>query len=212
MDALAARGHPCIVTEVFSLDQLIDVCERHAVAIGNGPRPPLFISPITGILGDHLRVVAREQGIEVDPAVISRAGIILARACRRVVAERGYPVTLLAGGARTTFDLTDLVGGGMHATINYSTVEELDVLDPPVAETIDTPDDPAVVDALQAAFDTMRRALEPGAIAAEEFATLPPVLYFQQVFADGWATTIDTIASERASIAIEPAPGEIVEA
>jgi transaldolase len=198
---IVARGHPCIVTEVFSIAQLVAVSERHvAASLGSVDRPPLFISPITGIFGDHLRVVADDLGLTVDRAVIARVGVLLARACQRVVIDRGYEVTLLAGGARTTTDLTDLVGGGMHATINYSTVEELEALDPPVAETIGAQDPRAVVDTLVATFDSVRIALDPGALAEADFASFPPLLYFREIFAEGWSSTMEVVASERATM------------
>ncbi len=196
---LAGRGEPCIVTEVFSVDQLIAVCERHARA--NGARDPslLFISPITGIFGDHLRAVATAQEIEVPAAAIARAGVVLSRACQRIVDARGYAVTLLAGGARSTLDFTDLIGGGMHLTINYSTAQELEELDPPIVETIATPDDVTVVRSLTNAFDSVRIALEPGSLALEDFGSFPPVLFFRGVFVEGWDATLDAIAKERAS-------------
>lgn len=201
MDELVGLGHPCIVTEVFSLAQLIAVCERHARATrGSVQRPLLFISPITGIFGDHLRAVAAERGAAIDPAVIARAGVVFARACQRVVADRGYPAILLAGGARTTADLTDLVGGGMHATINYSTVEELEALDLPVVETIGEQDPPAILDQLVATFDAVRIALDPRALAEADFATFAPVLYFRGVFAAGWSSILAAIAAERSAM------------
>jgi transaldolase len=205
LDAIAGKGEPCIVTEVFSLDQLIAVCERHAAA--NACREPsrLFISPITGIFGDHLRAVASERGTDVDQAITSQAGVLLARACQRVVDERGYIVTLLAGGARNTRDLTGLIGGGMHATINYSTVEELDELDPPIVETIGLPDDPAVSDALSHEFESVRIALRPGSLAVGDFAGFPPVLHFRGVFSVGWDATLDAIRVERAATAVQRA-------
>ncbi len=66
-------------------------------------------------------------------------GCHLARAAKRLVTERGYPVSLLYGGARTTFDLTGLVGGPHAATVNWSTFEEVLEADPDRRETVDDP-------------------------------------------------------------------------
>lgn len=201
LDEVAGRGHPCIITEVFSLAQLIAACERYMAATAlSRYRPPFFISPITGILGDHLRLIAAERGVAIPASIIARAGVVLARSCHRVVADRGYPVTLLAGGARATTDLTDLVGQDMHATINYSTVQELEALDLPVVETVCDDEDPGVVAALVEAFEAMRIALDPAALPVEDFAAFSAVRYFRDLFTAGWTATIDAIAAERSGM------------
>jgi transaldolase len=212
LEALAARGEPCIVTEVFSLDQLAATCERHAAASLTRDPSLLFISPITGIFGDHLRVVASDGSVDIDERVTARAGVVLARACQRMVDERGYRVTLLAGGARSTTDLTDLIGHGMHATINYSTVVELERLDRLVVESIDDAEDLSVVAALTDAFESVRIALQPGSLPEDAFASFPPVLYFRRVFAEGWDATLDAIAAERDSLQVPLAAPRVAEA
>lgn len=198
MEGLVAAGHPCIVTEVFSLAQLIAVCERHRVSTAALDRvPPLFISPITGIFGDHLRSVAAEAEWDVPTEAILAAGVILSRACQRMVDERGYAATLLAGGARTPTDFTDLVGGGMHVTINYSTAEELIALDPPVVERVHDHSDDGIVAALERTFEDVRLALDPGALAPGDFERFPPVLYFRNLFSAGWEATLAAIQLAR---------------
>ncbi len=61
-----ADGYPVIVTEVFSVAQLIETCERYLkVTARTGTRPPFFMSPITGILGDYLKALAARDGLSV---------------------------------------------------------------------------------------------------------------------------------------------------
>lgn len=81
-------------------------------------RPPFFLSPITGILGDHLKKIAARDGLRVPVEGMELAGVALARRCAATVAERNWPVTLLFGGARRTDDLTGLVGDRHCATVN----------------------------------------------------------------------------------------------
>ena len=50
------RARQVIVTEVFSVAQVIETCDRWlAVTERTGVRPPFMMSPITGIFGDHLK-------------------------------------------------------------------------------------------------------------------------------------------------------------
>jgi transaldolase len=198
-EKLVAEGSPTIVTEVFSLAQLIETNERYiAVSKRTGVRPPFFMSPISGIFGDHLKAVARRDGVDIDAAKMEMAGVILARACYVVCRERDYPVTLLIGGARIPFDLLGLVGSGMHATINWSTFAEVLAMDPAPTTSFSDPIDASVTRDLEAAFPEVRLALRPGGLTLDEYEAFGPVLYFRDKFIDGWHAVIDSVAEVRA--------------
>lgn len=199
MEVVVAEGSAVILTEVFSLAQLIETCERWlAVTERTGTRPPFFMSPITGIFGDHLRSVAARDGVDVPGAATEMAGILLSRACYRVVRERGYPVVLLFGGARIQLDFSGLVGPGMAATINWSTAAELLDADLPAVTTLDDPVDPAIERLLVDNFPDVRQALDPEALSVEDFEGFGPVQYFRDVFIAGWDAVREMIAAERA--------------
>lgn len=193
-------GSQVIVTEVFSVAQVIETCERYLrVTAETGVRPPFFMSPITGILGDHFKKLAARDGIDVPVEDMEMAGVILSRACYAVVAEREYPVTLLYGGARIELDFAGLIGGGMAATINWSTAAELIEHDLPARVSVTDAVDPAVVATLTAAFPEMRQALEPDGLALEDFEEFGPVLHFRDAFIAGWNGVRSMIADERAA-------------
>ena len=196
---LVRKGSQVIVTEVFSVAQVIETCERYLrVTAEAGVRPPFFMSPITGILGDHFKKLAQRDGLDVPAEAMEQAGVILSRACYEVVREREYPVTLLYGGARIELDFSGLIGGGMAATINWSTAAELIADDAPARVSVTDPVDPAVVTTLTEAFPEMRQALDAGALAVEDFEEFGPVLHFRDAFIDGWNGVRDMIAQERA--------------
>lgn len=199
MEAIVGEGSGVIVTEVFSVAQLIETCERWLRVAGRaGQRPPFFISPITGIFGDHLKKIAAREGREVPNASMELMGVILSRRCHQVVRDRGYPPTLLFGGARTPLDFTGLVGDGQAATINWGTAAELLAADPPVEETICEPVDPDVLRTLVHAFPDVRRALDPDGLAVEEFEGFGPVQHFRDAFIAGWDGVLGMIRERRA--------------
>ena len=200
-DALVGDGEPTCVTEVFSLAQVVETCERYLrVAAATGRRPPFVMAPITGVFGDHLRKVAARDGITADPALIEWAGIAFARAAARLVAERNYPVTLLFGGARTTLDLTGLVGSRHQATINWSTFAEVLEENPPVRRTIDDPVPDGVVDALTTDFDEFRQAMRVDGLRLDEFEAFGPVQHFRDNFVAGWSGVLGAIRQTRESL------------
>jgi transaldolase len=197
-ETLVVEGSPTIVTEVFSLAQLIETNERYLRASKRaGLRPPFFISPITGIFGDHLKAVAAREGVVAEQAEIDLAGVALSRACQRLVEERGYPVTLLCGGARTTFDLTGLAGEPVHITVNWSTMAEILDRGPAARREAGTPIDPAVIDRLTSKFDDFAKAMTIDGLSLDEFEGFGPVLQFRANFQAGWQLVRDAIASER---------------
>jgi transaldolase len=200
-EAMVAEGCPTIVTEVFSLAQFIETCERYLrVSNRTGRRPPFFISPITGIFGDHLKALAATKGLVVAKGDMELAGVALSRACYALAQERRYPVTLLCGGARIPFDLTGLVGGALHATINWNTFADVMASSSPFAAGIAEPIDPAAIERLTASFDDVRRALLLDGLTVEEFEDFGPVQHFRNVFIAGWRQVVEAIIAERAAL------------
>lgn len=201
LSALVADGEPTIVTEVFSLAQVAAAAERYLdITARTKLRPPFIMSPITGIFGDHLRSVAERIGIPVERAATDWAGVAFARAAAALVARRGYPVMLLFGGARTTVDLTGLVGGGHCATINWSTFAEVLERDPECRESLHDETDPKVTATLAERFDDFRRALDVDALTVAEFEGFGPVQHFRNSFIAGWQAVLGEVRAERAGV------------
>jgi hypothetical protein len=197
-EVLVTEGQPTVVTEVFSLGQIIETCERYlATAERTGVRPPFVIAPITGIFGDHLRAVARRDEIEMPPDLLDLAGVIFGRAAARLVRERAYPVTLLFGGARTMVDLTGLIGDGHHATVNWSTFAEVLRSNPSVRSTIRDAVPDRAIRLLTSSFDAMRRALSEDGLALEEFEDFGPVQHFRDNFVAGWSVLLEAVGAAR---------------
>jgi len=201
-ETLVEEGSPTIVTEVFSLSQLVETCERYLRASRRGgTRPPFFLSPITGIFGDYLKAVATRDSMDADSSDLELVGVALARACQNLVEHRGYPVTLLCGGARTPFDLTGLVGAPVHVTINWSTFDEVLEGDKTQTRGIDVPIDDAVMVRLKSAFDDVERAFRLDGLDVRHFEAFGPVQHFRARFLDGWTQMREAVAARRSLVA-----------
>lgn len=198
METLVAEGEPVLMTEVFSLAQVAETCDRYlAAASAAGTQPVFIMAPITGIFGDHLRKVAKRDGLEISADDITWAGVIWSRAAKHLVDERGYPVQLLYGGARSIADLVELVGGGHASTINWSTFVEVLEADPEHRETVDD-DVPADVEQrLSETFEDFRRALDLDALTIDQFEDFGPVQHFRDAFIAGWRAVRDAVEKAR---------------
>lgn len=197
LDVLVRDDQPVLMTEVFSLAQVVETCERYRTAsTESGHRPVFIMAPITGIFGDHLKNVADRDDIEIAPEAVMWAGVIWARAAKRLVDERAYPVQLLYGGARTTADLTGLVGGAHAATVNWSTFAEVLAADPERRETVDDPAPAAIEEQLLDSFDDFRLALDTRALGVDEFEEFGPVQHFRDAFIAGWNAVREAVEAE----------------
>jgi transaldolase len=190
-ERLVAEGTPVIMTEVFSLAQVVETCEIYQrVTSATSQRPPFFMSPITGIFCDHLKAVAARDGLSVPTDLVDWAGVALARACYAIVESREYPVTLLFGGARLPIDFTGLVGGRTAATINYSTIDEILAMEPEITDSIHAPVDDRILQTLAATFDDFTRAMALDGLMPDEFEHFGPVLHFRNNFLAGWNAVV----------------------
>jgi len=200
MEAAVAKGSQVIVTEVFSVAQVIETCERWLrITNETGVRPPFFMSPITGIFGDHLMKLAGRDETDVPAEAMELAGVVVSRACFKVVQEREYPVTLLYGGARIELDFSGLIGGNMAATINWATAAELIEHDLPARVSATDAVDARVIKTLTEAFPEVRQAIDPDGLAVEDFEEFGPVQHFRDLFIDGWNGVRAMIRDARSS-------------
>jgi len=189
---------PICATEVFSIAQARCICDLYEEAAQRtGNYPPFFVTHITGIFDEYLGKVARREGIEIDPDVLAWAGCTVARKEYRFIKERGYHTTMLGGGARGNHHFTEMVGGDVHVTINWTTAEDIMAQDTPLVDRIGVETPPAVIDELCEKFPDFRRAYEDDGLAVEEYAEYGPVQLFRNAFMKGWHLLLAEVASHR---------------
>ena len=200
-EKLIPEDMPIIATEVFAMAQAIEVCELYQrVSKQCGKHPVFYVTHISGIFDECLAKTAEREGIPVSPQALAQAGCILARRQYAMMRERGYDITLMGGGARGTHHFTEMVGGALHVTINWSTAEEIIKADPPIISRIDATPSQAVIDELCAKLPDFRKAYYPDGLAIEEFADFAPLQYFRNMFVKGWDTLMDNVREQRAKM------------
>ena len=83
--------------------------------------------------------------------------------------ERGYRSTLLAAAYRHHLHWSQLIGRGVILSMPYAWWKQFEASDIEVADTLDRPVEPRIVDGLYTKFADFRRAYDEGGLAPEEF-------------------------------------------
>lgn len=194
---------PICATEVFAISQAIGMCERYEKAAKQtGNRPPFYVTHISGIFDEYLEKVAKREGIKVSPEVLKQAGCAIARKQYHLLKKRGYRTTLLGGGARGIHHFSELVGGDIHITINWSTAEELIQAKTPVVSRIEASTSQAVVNELSQKFTVFRQAWSEDGLKEEEFEHYGPVQLFRNAFLNGYYILLAEVVSRRHALAL----------
>lgn len=196
---LVKRGIAICATEVFSISQAICVCELYEkLTCKTGPSAPFYVTHITGIFDQFLGQVVEKEHIDISPELLFQAGCAIAKKEYHLIKDRGYKVTLLGGGARRTQHFTEMVGGDMHVTVNWSTVQELLDMDIPIENRMDSEVAQELIEELSDKLVDFRRAYDDDGLSVDEFADFGPVLLFRSMFMDGYTRLLKEIANRRA--------------
>ncbi|MCL1817744.1 MAG: hypothetical protein FWG35_02350 [Spirochaetaceae bacterium] len=198
---LVAKNIPVMATEVMGISQALAICEAYKkISAQTGYAPPFYVTHITGILDDHFARVVKEKNIAVSGAALKQAGLAIAKRQYKIMKERGCPGIMLGGGARKLEDFTELVGGDIHITINWTgTADILIEKDLPAASRIDALPEDGLIAELSAKIPDFVRAYDPEGMKPEEFYDYGGVELFRSMFMQGWQTLLDFIAHRRQS-------------
>jgi transaldolase len=200
MEVLVAENTPINATECFAVKQAVDVCELYdRVTSKTGKYPKLYLSHIAGIYDEYLRVYVEREGVDISADVLCQAGLAVSRKVYRIMQERGYKATLVAGGARGLHHFTEMVGGDVCVTINWrGTADRLLEADPPVVCRLFNPVPQIVIHELMDKLPDFARGYADDGLNVEEYEEFGPVEHFRSAFVRSWNKILG-IAAERRS-------------
>lgn len=139
-----------------------------------------------GRTDDWMKVVAKKDEIDIDPAALDWAGIAVFKRAYRIWQERGYRTRLLAAAYRHLGHWSELIGGDIVLTIPYEWQLKINASDIPVIERMQNPVDPKIVEALHSKIPDFRRAYDPDGMTVAEF--------------DGYGATVRTLRTFIAAV------------
>ncbi|HEX8991488.1 MAG TPA: transaldolase family protein [Anaerolineae bacterium] len=203
METLISEGTPINATEIFAVQQGIDLGELYERLVPKAAAgPKLWYSHIAGIYDDHLRNYVAENSVNIDPDLLVQAGLACSRKLYDIVKARGYRMSFIGGGARGLHHFTELVGGEVNLTINWKgTADQLLEQDPPVIWRMFNRVPEQVIEELKAKLPDFAKGYEEDGIEADEYEEFGPVQLFRSSFIKSWQSVLDTLRDRRAQLA-----------
>jgi transaldolase len=176
IEEATAAGVTINATVCFTVPQAVAVAEamerglERAAAAG---KDVTAMSPVctlmVGRLDDWLHVLARRDGVLVDPGAVGWAGIACFKKAYGIFRERGYRARLLAAAYRHHLHWSELIGGDVVLTIPHAWQVLFNESDVEVVRRIDNPVAEEIVGALYERFPDFRRAYDVDGMTPEEF-------------------------------------------
>jgi transaldolase len=186
IEEVTAAGVSINATVCFTVPQAIAVAEaverglaRHEADGGDTSGMTPVCTIMVGRLDDWMGVLAKRDGIIVDPGLVHWAGIAAFKRAYGIFGDRGYRTRLLAAAYRHHLHWSELIGGDIVLTIPCAWQRLFNASDIEVVPRIDNPVPAEIVDSLQAHFPDFRRAYAPDGLSVDEF--------------DGYGATVRTL-------------------
>jgi transaldolase len=178
LEDATARGVVINATVAFTVAQAIAVGEavdrglaRFEASGGDTSRFSPVCSLMIGRLDDWMKGLVERDDVAIHPDATNWAGIAVFKRAYRLYRERGFRTRLLAAAYRHRLHWTELVGADVVLTLPHSWQVRFNKSGIDLAERIDDPVDPHIIDDLQRRIPDFVRAYEPDGLAIDEFAS-----------------------------------------
>ena len=133
------------------------------------------MSPVCTIMvgrtDDWIKVLAKRDGIDIDPDYLDWAGIACVKEAYRIYQQRGYRSRLLVAAYRHLGHVSEFIGGDLILSIPYEWQLKFNASDIEVSERMSLPVDPHILEALCQKIPDFRRAYEEDGLTVDEFDT-----------------------------------------
>lgn len=131
---------------------------------------------MVGRIDDWLKIVAKKEGIMVDPGAMDWAGIACMKKAYQIYKERNYRSRLLAAAYRHHMHWSELVGGDMIHTIPYKWQLLYNKSDIEVKDTMKDSVSEEILAKLLKYFEDFRKAYDEEGLSIDEFDTFGPTV------------------------------------
>lgn len=186
IEAATYQGVSINATVSFTVPQALAVAEAVERGLNRRSAEGLSIeemSPVCTIMvgrtDDWLKIVAKNEGIDIDPSCLDWAGIACMKKAYDIYRQRGYRARLLVAAYRHLGHIAEFIGGDLILSIPYEWQIKFNDSDIEVRERMSQPVDPAIIDEMYRKIPDFRRAYDENGMPVEEF--------------DGYGATVRTL-------------------
>lgn len=176
MEEATYQGISINATVSFSVPQAIAVAE----AVERGLNRRLAngqsvdqMSPVCTIMvgrtDDWMKVLAKRDGIDIDPTYLDWAGIACMKKAYGIYQQRGYRTRLLTAAYRHLGHWSEFIGGDLIVSMPYEWQLKANASDIEVRERMSTPVDSQIVEAMYERIPDFRRAYAEEGMTVDEF-------------------------------------------
>ncbi len=176
MEEATYRGCSINATVSFTVAQAVAVAEaverglarRKAEGLDCSKMAPVCTLMI-GRTDDWLKASCTANNLAIKPEAAEWAGVAVIKEAYRIYNEKGYTTRLLSAANRNVYHWSEIVGGNLCQTINYSWHKILnDSCDMPVVSRIDEPVPAEWMDELNR-FEEFKKSFDVNALKPEDF-------------------------------------------
>jgi transaldolase len=170
------RGVSINATVSFTVPQAIAVAE--AVERGLNRRsadgqPVEEMAPVCTIMvgrtDDWMKVLAKRDEIDIDPACLDWAGIACMKKSYEIYRQRGYRARLLAAAYRHLGHWSEFIGGELIVSMPYEWQLKANASDVEVRERMSMPVDVQIIEEMYKKIPDFRRAYDEDGMSVDEF-------------------------------------------
>ena len=206
IEELTAKGICVNVTVSFTLVQALTSAEaierglKRAKEKGiDTDRYTPFVTLMVGRLDDHLRRVASNKKILIDPGMYEWAGVAVFKKAYKIFKDRNYSSILLSAAYRNHMHWSEFVGGDVIVSIPYKWWNLYNDSDVPVVDRISIPVNPDVVKTLYDTFEDFRKAYDEDGMQAVEFVNYGATVETLNQFTATYYELLNYIRNKRIS-------------
>ena len=203
LEELTAHGVSTTATVSFTVPQVIAAAEAFERGLKRREKEGKSTEAIScnavimvGRLDDWLKVVTAKQGVTIRPDAVEWAGVAAMKRAYSIFQERGYRARLMAAAYRNHYHWSELIGGDLVVTIPYKWARRFNASDITVADRIDRPVDPEIIETLNRNFEDFRRAYEPDGMEPSEFEAFGSTARTLRTFIKSYADLLATVRDE----------------
>jgi transaldolase len=133
------------------------------------------MSPVCTIMvgrtDDWMKVLAKRDGIDIDPSYLDWAGIACVKKAYEIYQQRGYRTRLLIAAYRHLAHWSEFIGGDLVQSLPHEWQLKANASDIEVKERMSNPVDQKIIDAMYAKILDFRRAYDEDGMTVDEFDT-----------------------------------------